>query len=175
MLQCDSECARRTLAPCADSGPDTYRPALDPISSCLSLTCGIVCVCSALAEAPLSSPAALLFCFACVLFFFDKSTLPNSDPCDQGQRLPGGNSEVVASHEPACLCRSSFCCSLGRRLFHIATANNPPDPHHPSPTRTPPYPTPPPRFSSGLLPSKELIVYVQCLPGTLQGHSDTFL
>lgn len=138
MLQCDSECARRTLAPCTDSGPDTYRPALDPISSCLSLTCGIVCVCSALAEALLSSPAALLF-FLCACV----QHAAEFRPCDQGHPAPRGNSQVVASRKPACLCRSSFCCSLGRRLFHIATANSPPTATLPH-THTPPYPTPPP-------------------------------
>lgn len=138
MLQCDSECARRTLAPCTDSDRDTYRLALALISSCLSLTCGIVCVCLALAEAPLSSPAALfLFCFLVLTKARRRiQTLRSRAPA------PRGNSEAVASHKPACLPLppQSLLQSWQEVVLYCYSKHLPrPPSQYPAP-----YPTPPP-------------------------------
>lgn len=159
MLQRDSECARRTLAPCSNFSPDTYRTALAPISSCLSVTCRIVC---------LLGPRRYLLqqrsCFLCFVFL---TIARHRIPSLRSRVLaPRGNSKVAASHKPAGLCRSSFCCSLGSRFFRIATANTPLTSHTHTHTSPPDANHPPhlPCFSS--LPSKELIVYVQW-PGTL--------
>lgn len=97
---------------------------------------------------PLSSAAALLFF---TFLFFWQMQATEFRPC-----TPRGNLKVAASHKPVGLCRSSFCCSLGRRFFRIATANTPQPPshRHTHSHRTPPSSAPPTQ-----LPSSQFVAF----------------